>query len=108
MSVFYPILKLILLIHFISQKNNVNYPSQKTKAYAMILILLIIILTILKYIEYGPLVHLSWWWIVGLFVFIFFWFEYIEPALGLDKKKTFDQYEKLRKDRIKKNFKNHK
>ena len=71
----------------------------------MILIILVVTLTILKLIEYAPLVDFSWWWIFWLFIFTIAWFEFLEPFLGLNKQKSFDQYDKLRKERMRKNFK---
>ncbi|MES2536367.1 MAG: TIGR04438 family Trp-rich protein [Pseudomonadota bacterium] len=71
----------------------------------MPLIFIIILLLILRYFEIGPFATMSWWWIVGVMAFAFLWFEFIEKALGLDKRKAHDELEKARKDRVKKNFK---
>lgn len=71
----------------------------------MILILAIVGLSILRYLEIGPFADLSWWWIGGLFVLAFVWFEFIERMLGLDKKKSHEQLEKARKERVSKAFK---
>jgi small Trp-rich protein len=71
----------------------------------MPLIIVIVLLTILKYLEVGPLANISWWWIVGLVAVAFIWFEFIERMLGLDKRKAHEQLEKARKERIKKTFK---
>lgn len=71
----------------------------------MPLILVIVLLSILRYFEIGPFSELSWWWIIGLFGVAFVWFEFIERALGLDKRKAHEQLEKARKDRVKKTFK---
>jgi small Trp-rich protein len=69
------------------------------------LIFIIILLLILRYFEIGPFATMSWWWIVGVMAFAFLWFEFIEKALGLDKRKAHDELEKARKERVKKNFK---
>jgi small Trp-rich protein len=70
----------------------------------MPLILLIVALIGLRYFEVWRFAELSWWWIVGLMVFAFVWFEFIEKMLGLDKKKEHDVHEKRRKERIKNSF----
>lgn len=71
----------------------------------MLLIAAIVGLSILRYFEIGPFADLSWWWIIGLFGVAFVWFEFVERALGLDKRKAHEQLEKARKERIKKAFK---
>jgi small Trp-rich protein len=70
----------------------------------MPLILLIAALIALRYFEVWRFAELSWWWIVGLMVFAFVWFEFIEKMLGLDKKKEHDVHDKRRKERIKNSF----
>ena len=71
----------------------------------MPLILLILALMGLKVAEVWRFGELSWWYIVGLMVFAFVWFEFIEKMLGLDKKKEHDVDAQRRKDRIKDTFK---
>jgi small Trp-rich protein len=70
----------------------------------MPLILLIVALVGLRFFEVWKFADLSWWYIVGLMVFAFVWFEFIEKMLGLDKKKQHDVHEKRRKERIKNSF----
>ena len=70
----------------------------------MFLIILIAALVALRYFEVWRFAELSWWYIVGLMVFAFVWFEFIEKALGLDKKKQHNVDEQRRKDRVKKAF----
>jgi small Trp-rich protein len=70
----------------------------------MPLILLIVALVVLRFFEVWRFADLSWWYIVGLMVFAFVWFEFIEKMLGLDKKKQHDVHEKRRKERIKNSF----
>jgi small Trp-rich protein len=72
----------------------------------MPLIIVIVLLSVLKYLEVSFLDNLSWWWIVGLFCVAFIWFEFIERMLGLDKRKAHEQMEKSRQDRVKKAFDN--
>jgi small Trp-rich protein len=71
----------------------------------MPLILLIIALVLLKYFEVGFVENLSWWWVVGLATVAFIWFEFLERMLGLDKRRAFDEMDKLREERVKKTFK---
>jgi small Trp-rich protein len=70
----------------------------------MPLILLIAALLVLRFFEVWKFAELSYWWIVGLMVFAFVWFEYVEKLLGLDKKKAHDEDDKRRKARVKNSF----
>ncbi|MES2077577.1 TIGR04438 family Trp-rich protein [Rugamonas sp. DEMB1] len=70
----------------------------------MPLILLILALCGLRYFEVWRFAAVSWWWIVGLMVFAFVWFEFLEPMLGLDKRKAHNVDEKRRQQRVKDNF----
>lgn len=76
----------------------------ETEGNTMPLIILIVALAVLKYLEVGPLVNLSWWWIAGLFLVAFIWFEFLERMFGLDKRKAHEQLEKARRERVEKNF----
>lgn len=72
----------------------------------MLLIVAIVLLSLLKYFEVWKFVAMSWGWVVGLAVFAFVWFEFIEKMLGLDKKsKSNDENEQRRKARVAENFK---
>lgn len=81
---------------------NTHSPS---KYFIMFLIFVIVALSALRYFEVGPFAQLSWWWIIGLMVVAFIWFEFIERMLGLDKRKAHEQLEKARNDRVKTTFK---
>lgn len=70
----------------------------------MPIILLIVALVALRYFEVWKFAEMSWWWIIGLMGFAFVWFEFIEPMLGLDKRKAHNVDEQRRKDRVKKSF----
>lgn len=70
----------------------------------MPLILLIAALVALRFFEVWHFAALSWWWIVGLMVFAFAWFEYVEPLLGWDKKKAHDEDDERRRARVKTSF----
>jgi small Trp-rich protein len=74
------------------------------KETAMPLILLLAVLVVLRFFEVWRFAQLSWWWIVGLAVVAFIWFEFIEKMLGLDKRKAHDLDEKRRRDRVKQSF----
>ena len=56
----------------------------------MPLIILIVALIALKYFEVRFVDNLSWWWIVGLAVAAFIWFEFLERMFGFDKRKAFE------------------
>ena len=71
----------------------------------MPLIIAIVLLSILRYFEVGPVADLSWWWIIGLFAVAFVWFEFGERLFGLDKRKADEQLEKARRERVTKTFK---
>jgi len=70
----------------------------------MPLILLIAALCGLRFFEVWRFADLSWWWIVGLMVFAFIWFEFIEKMLGLDKKKAHNVDKNRRESRVKQAF----
>jgi len=70
----------------------------------MPLILLILALCGLRFFEVWRFANLSWWWIVGLMVFAFIWFEFIEKILGLDKKKAHNVDKNRRESRVKQAF----
>lgn len=70
----------------------------------MPLIIVIALLTLLKYMEVSFLDSVSWWWIVGLMVIAFLWFEFFERMLGFDKNKADTQTEIMKKNRLKRSF----
>jgi small Trp-rich protein len=70
----------------------------------MPLIIIIVLLVGLRYFEVWRFAEMSWWWVVGVMVLAFIWFEFIEKWLGLDKKKAHNVDEQRRKDRIKHAF----
>ncbi len=71
----------------------------------MPIIIAIVLLSILRYFEVWRFAELSWWWIIGLLLVAFIWFEFVERALGLDKRKAHEQLERARKERVTKTFK---
>lgn len=70
----------------------------------MPIILLILLLGGLKYFEVWKFGTMSWWWVIGLMIIAFIWFEYIEKMLGLDKKKAHDEDRQRREARVKEQF----
>lgn len=70
----------------------------------MPIIIAIIAFIALKYFEIGPFANISWWWLVGLMVAGFIWFEFIERMLGLDKRKAHDESDRMKAERVKKAF----
>ena len=71
----------------------------------MLLIVLIVGLSALRFLEIGPFAGLSWWWIMALFAAVFVWFEYIEKMLGLDKRRAHDESDATRRKRVSAAFK---
>ena len=71
----------------------------------MLLIVLIVGLSALRFLEIGPFAALSWWWIAALFGVAFVWFEYIEKMLGRDKRRAHDESEEARRKRVASTFK---
>ncbi|HEU4776270.1 MAG TPA: TIGR04438 family Trp-rich protein [Telluria sp.] len=70
----------------------------------MPIILLILALILLKYFEVWKFAAMSWYWVGGLMIVAFIWFEYIEKMLGLDKKKAHDEDRERRETRRKQQF----
>lgn len=70
----------------------------------MPIIILFVVLGLLKFFEVWKFAEMSWWWVIGLMILAFVWFEYVEKIFGLDKKKAHNADEQRRKDRLKKTF----
>lgn len=70
----------------------------------MPIIILFVVLGVLKYFEIWKFAEMSWWWVIGLMVVAFIWFEYVEKLFGLDKKKEHHLDEKRRQERLKNTF----
>ncbi|HYA75734.1 MAG TPA: TIGR04438 family Trp-rich protein [Burkholderiaceae bacterium] len=60
-----------------------------------------LILAVLRYLEFGIFATVSWWWVIGLLVAAFIWFEFIERYLGLEKKRAMDEMDAAKEKRIK-------
>lgn len=68
----------------------------------MWLLMFAFLLLVLKLIGFPPqMEQLSWWWVAAPFAAAFFWFEFVERNLGLDKKKAFDELRRTKEHRIK-------
>jgi small Trp-rich protein len=59
-----------------------------------------LVLTVLRYLQLGPLAALSWWWIVAMYALVFLWFEVAEKWLGLKKRQARNDMEAMRRARI--------
>lgn len=70
----------------------------------MPIIILLVALIVLKYFAIWRFADMSWWWPIGVACFGFMWFEFIEPMLGLDKRKAHDEQDKIRKERLAQTF----
>jgi len=70
----------------------------------MLLIIPLVILLVLKLADVWIFAAMSWWWIIGLAIFAFLWFEFFERMLGLDKRKDHAHFEKIKKERVKRTF----
>ena len=70
----------------------------------MLLIVPLLLLLVLKLAEVSVFATMSWWWIIGGAIFAFFWFEFFERMLGLDKRKDDAHYEKMKAERLKRTF----
>ncbi len=60
------------------------------------------LLLMMKFFEFGPVGHWSWWLVLLPFGLALAWFEIVEPFFGLDKKKAHNELEKVKEERIKK------
>ncbi|MBC3808878.1 TIGR04438 family Trp-rich protein [Undibacterium seohonense] len=72
----------------------------------MKLLILVLLAYGMKLLELSFMENISWWWINGLGLAAFLWFEFFERMLGLDKRKDEMLHEKMRKERLKRDFKN--
>jgi small Trp-rich protein len=66
----------------------------------MILVWIGLALLIAKWMEFGPIAGLSWWWVLSPLVGAILWFEVVQPMLGMDRKKADGKAEAEKKARI--------
>lgn len=65
----------------------------------MWMLLIALLLTLLKYLEVGPLAELSWWWLLAPYGLTAAWWSYAD-ASGLTKRRAVDREEERRLKRI--------
>jgi small Trp-rich protein len=65
----------------------------------MWMLLIALVLTLLKYLEVGPLAELSWWWLLVPYGLTAAWWSYAD-ASGLTQRRAVDQEEARRLKRI--------
>jgi small Trp-rich protein len=68
----------------------------------MYLLVIGLLLLLMKWADFGPVGNWPWWVVIAPFILAVIWFEAIEPALGLDKKKAHDDIDKIKQARIRK------
>jgi small Trp-rich protein len=66
----------------------------------MWLLMAALVLTALRYLEWGPFATLSWWWVAAAYAAAFVWFEWLEALFGFERKRAFNEMEAARKARI--------
>ena len=67
----------------------------------MILVWTGVILVVLKLLDVGPLVEVSWWWILAPLALAIVWFEWIEKLVGMDRRNVEHlEWEQRRKERV--------
>jgi small Trp-rich protein len=71
----------------------------------MYLVWLGAILILLKLLDYGPLVEVSWWWILAPLAAALVWFEWLEKLFGRDRRNVDHlEWERRRKERVASQF----
>lgn len=70
----------------------------------MIFIIILAIVVVLKLLEVSFMENVSWWWINGYAIVIFLWFDYFERIFGMNKHKDEMHHEKMKKERLKRDF----
>jgi small Trp-rich protein len=68
----------------------------------MYLLGLSLVLLALKYLEIGPVAHLSWWWIMAPFAATVVWWAWADST-GYTKRKAMEKMDQRKQDRINKN-----
>jgi small Trp-rich protein len=61
-------------------------------------------LLIAKWMEFGPMANVSWWWVFGPLIAAVLWFEMLQPMLGYDRKKDDGKVAAEKKARIARAF----
>lgn len=67
----------------------------------MYLLLLGIALSLLKYLEVGPVAQWSWWWVLAPYALASLWWAWAD-ATGYTKRRAVDRIERRKQDRLNK------
>ena len=62
---------------------------------------LALVLTLLKYLEIGPVANWSWWWVLSPFAAAVAWWAWAD-ATGYTKRKAMEKMDKRKMDRVNK------
>lgn len=68
----------------------------------MYLLSLGIVLSLLKYLEIGPVGTWPWWWVLSPFALTSLWWAWAD-ATGYTKRRAMDRMDQRKQDRIDKN-----
>ena len=68
----------------------------------MWMLLIALLLTVLRFLEVGPLAGLSWWWLLVPYGLTVAWWSFAD-ATGLTQRRVVDQEEARRLKRIERN-----
>ncbi|QHE76809.1 TIGR04438 family Trp-rich protein [Hydrogenophaga sp. PBL-H3] len=71
----------------------------------MYLLILGVILMLMKYLEVGFAVDLSWWWVLSPFALAVAWWAWADST-GYTKRKVMEKMDKKKQDRIDKQREN--
>ncbi|QIL43624.1 TIGR04438 family Trp-rich protein [Acidovorax sp. HDW3] len=62
---------------------------------------LALVLTLLKYLEIGPVANWSWWWVLAPYALTALWWAWAD-ATGYTKRKAMEKIEQRKQDRVNK------
>jgi len=71
----------------------------------MYLLILGVILMLMKYLEVGFVVDVSWWWVLSPFALALVWWAWADST-GYTKRREMDKMDKRKQDRIDKQREN--
>ncbi|WP_342617282.1 TIGR04438 family Trp-rich protein [Rhodoferax sp. GW822-FHT02A01] len=64
-----------------------------------------LVLLVMKYMEFGPVANLSWWWVLSPFALAVAWWSWADSS-GYTKKRAMEKEIKRKNDRIDANREN--
>ena len=64
-----------------------------------------LVVLIMKYMEFGPVANLSWWWVLSPFALAVAWWSWADSS-GYSKKRAMEKEIKRKNDRINANREN--